>query len=80
MTATLSSSKDTRLPDGWSRDKDGTLRLPGLQAFQLFGALLSGERTSIAYVLNLAFKPGMTFPEFMTVNHMEPDELAAWQL
>jgi hypothetical protein len=71
---TALSDQATRLPDGWSRDSDGKIRLPGMQAFQLFGAFLNGDRTAIAYALNLRYTPGMHFPDFLDANDMDPIE------
>ena len=64
--------KDKSIPDGWSRSSDGTLKMPGITAFQLFGALLAGEVP--AYAANLAIKAAMSFTDFLSTNAIEIEE------
>ncbi len=61
--------QDKAIPDGWSRGIDGTLTMPGLTAFQLFGALIRGDVPG--YAANLNIKPAMSFPEFLEVNGIQ---------
>ena len=68
---TRSVFEHTTIPDGWSRDADGRLRIPTLQAFQAFGALKHDPDNAAAYAVNFKFEAAMRFPEFLAANGIE---------
>lgn len=65
-------NKNTPTPDAWSRLRDGTIRMSGLVAFQLFGSLLNGQVP--AYAANYKFTKSMSFSDFVDANEIELDE------
>lgn len=65
MTTTL-EKQPTTVPDGWSRDEDGTIWMDAIASHSLFRSMVRGEVPS--YAINLVCEPGMDFFAWLDKN------------